>query len=203
MDPLYLSLILLAAGLVVFALEFFLPSAGMLGITCAICLCSSVVLAFMHHWIAGVAVLLVIATMIPLMFSVGVQIWPHAPIGKRILIGKKDREDVLPDPEGMATLEALVGQIGIAKSKMLPSGLVRIEDQAYDAVSDGFPIDEGDRVRVVAIRTKRVVVRPLRDSEPELVDAAGRDESLLSKSLEDLGFESLDDDISTQDSGTN
>ena len=142
MDPLFWALILLAAGLVVFVLEFFLPTAGLLGITCAILLCASIVMGFMHSWLAGTAILLAIALLLPVFFSVAVKIWPHTFIGKRIIQKQMTREEVLPEGD-LEELQALVGMRGIAKSKMLPSGRVRINDQSYDAISNGFPIEAG------------------------------------------------------------
>ena len=191
MDPLTWALILLAAGLVIFVLEFFLPTAGLLGITCAILLCASIVLGFMHSWLAGTAILLSIALLLPVIFSAAVKVWPHTFIGKRIIQKQMTREEVLPDDDS-ESLKALVGARGIAKSKMLPSGRVRINDQSYDAISNGFPIDAGQIVEVFAIKNKRMVVRPVNDDQP--MAASEDDAHLLSQSAEELGFDSLDDE---------
>ncbi len=189
MDPLIWALILLAAGLIVFVLEFFLPTAGILGVTCAILLCASIVLGFMHSWLAGTAILLTIALLLPIFFSVAVKIWPHTFIGKRIIQTSMTREEVLPDDEG-EELKALVGLRGVAKSKMLPSGRVRINDRSYDAVSNGFPIEAGQVVEVFAVRNKRMVVRPVFEDEPIVTAEDGAD--LLANPIDELGFESLD-----------
>jgi membrane-bound serine protease (ClpP class) len=193
MSPLTWSLILLVLGLLLFGLEFFLPSAGFLGILCAVCLCASVVLAFMHHWIAGVSVIISICVLLPLLFSLGVEVWPHTPIGRRILIGRVSKDDLLPESDTQDELKSLIGRIGLAKSKMLPSGIVKIDDVVYDSISDGFPIDEGDRVKVVAVRHKRIVIRPANEQSEQRTATTDADRDLLSQSIEALGIEPLDE----------
>ena len=63
-------------------------------------------------------------------------------------------------------LKGLVGQVGHAKSKMLPSGMITIEGRTIDAMSEGMPIEPGEAVRVIEVRGTRVVVRPLSEESP-------------------------------------
>ena len=44
---------------------------------------------------------------------------------------------------------------------MLPSGSIEIGGKVLDAVSNGVPVDAGDGVEVVAVRSNALVVRPL------------------------------------------
>ena len=60
-------------------------------------------------------------------------------------------------------LEGLVGRVGRAKSKMLPSGIIVVEKQSYDAVSEGMPIEAGQRVRVIEVRGNRLIVEAMGD----------------------------------------
>ena len=86
----------------------------------------------------------------------------------------------------------LVGKIGIARSKMLPSGAVEIEGHMIDAVSQGQAIEPGQYVVVLEVRSNRVVVRPAEDDEQR----GGRNpDDLLSRPIDELGFESLDDPL--------
>jgi membrane-bound ClpP family serine protease len=71
---------------------------------------------------------------------------------------------VLPQTAAYRTLNTLIGKRGIAKSHMLPSGVVAVDGKTYDAVSNGLPIDPGAKVRVIGLDTQRLVVRV--DDEP-------------------------------------
>ena len=94
MDPLYWSLILTAAGFLVIFLELFIPSAGVLGLVAGICLVSGIIVGFFDSTATGFLVLLAILVMLPIMFAAMIKMWPHTPIGKRILIGPVDMDDV-------------------------------------------------------------------------------------------------------------
>jgi hypothetical protein len=76
---------------------------------------------------------------------------------------------------------------------MLPSGAARIEGRVVDAVSQGMPIDKGQRVVVVEARAYRVVVRPVEEGEQV---ASTDPNDVLSRPLDELGLEPLDDPLS-------
>jgi membrane-bound serine protease (ClpP class) len=67
-------------------------------------------------------------------------------------------------------LEGLIGHVGRAKSKMLPSGIIVIEKDSYDAVSEGMPIEPGQRVRVIEVRGNRLIVEATADEPPSATD---------------------------------
>ena len=49
---------------------------------------------------------------------------------------------------------------------MLPSGVVIVDGRNVEAVSEGMPIEVGQEVRIVQVRGKRVVVRPIELDAP-------------------------------------
>ncbi len=192
MSPLVWSILLIVAGLIVIAVELFLPSAGLLGILAGSLIVAGIVAAFLSGVVAGTVVLVATSLSLPILIALAIKIWPSTPIGKRILIGVMTEEDVLPKEDLQQSLQALIGHRGIAKTKMLPSGIVWIEDRNYDAVSDGFAIEPGSAVEVIAIRTKRVVVRPV--SAEELAQSAPIDSAdLLARPIDQLGLEPMDE----------
>ena len=73
---------------------------------------------------------------------------------------------------------------------MLPSGAVMVEGQTIDALSEGMPIEAGQRVRVIEVRGNRVVVRPADDDEQP-----DPDDDVLSRPIESLGLDSLEDPL--------
>ena len=78
---------------------------------------------------------------------------------------------------------------------MLPSGAIIIAGRTYDAVSEGMSIDQGKNVKVIDVRTNRIVVRPT-DSQPsQHVADDGDSEDMLSRPIDSLGLDSLNDPL--------
>lgn len=192
MNPFYLSLILIGIGFLVVFLEFFVPSAGMLGVLSAVLIISGIVAAFFHSLSFGTLMLLITVVAIPIIFACMIKIWPHTPIGKRILIGDLTDEDVLPNDEHYTRLESFIGQLGVAKTKMLPSGIVVIDGEKLDAVSDGFAIEPGDPIKVVGVRANRIYVQPFDGDVKDANDVPARDRDVLSQPIDELGINSDD-----------
>lgn len=191
MDPFFWSMILVSLGFAVVALELFVPSAGLLGVLAAVFFISGIITGFFHSLQTGAVMLLITTLCLPLLFVLLVKVWPNTPIGKRVLIGRMSAEDVLPRGESY-NRENLIGKKGVAKTKMYPSGMIKIGDKSYDAVSDGFAIEAGQPIKVVAIRMSRIMVQ-LYDPETEVGDFD--DDDVLSRPIEDLGIEPMDDPL--------
>ncbi len=186
MNSLIWSLLLLAGALVVVGIELFIPSAGLLAVLATALFIASIVVAFFHSAMTGVGVILAIAVLLPFLFTAFVRLWPHTPIGRRVLIQPPRKEELLPEGEGYDDLEQLVGRRGVAKTPMLPSGLVQIEGRKYDAISQGAPVDAGDRIEVVAIKTRKIIVRKVGEDEPETRDRNIDPDDILSRPVEDF-----------------
>ena len=189
MDPIYTSLLLLALGLVVIVLELFVPSAGILGVVAAGLLISSVVMAFYSSVQAGAILLSGIALGLPFLIGLWAKWWPHTPLGKLIMIGRQTEETVLPKTEQYVDYKELKGQLGIAKTKMLPSGIIIVNDRKYDAVSDGFPIEAGQPIKITSVKGTRLYVQPYDGKLDDEGQVPARDRDILSQSLEELGID--------------
>ncbi|HMP80590.1 MAG TPA: NfeD family protein, partial [Pirellulaceae bacterium] len=166
---------LLVLGILVVLLEFIVPSGGVLGVTAATLLGAGVVVAFMHSLTAGTIALVALAITLPSLFVAFVNIWPSTPLGKRILLGPQSKQDVLPPEQIQTPYEKLVGRKGTAKTKMLPSGIVLIDGNPFDAVSDGFAIEAGDPVRVIDVRMNRLIIQPFDPADDLPTDFSDRD----------------------------
>jgi len=158
MDPGYLGILLIIAGLVVSDLVF------------------------------GSFVLIGLTILLPFLFVALVKIWPKTPLGKAILIDDLGH-DVLPETE----VDSLVGQIGIARTKMLPSGMIEIDGEKLDATSEGFAIKPGDKVKVISVKGNRLHVEPYAGGdENSESDVRAADKDAFSTPLEELG---IDEDL--------
>lgn len=177
MDYFTWSLILLGIGLLCLVLEFFIPSSGMLGVLCVLSLIGAIVLGFMSGTTTGAAMLLGVLICVPAFLFAAIHFWPTTSFGKMILNEPpSDSDEVLPETYSYRGLRELVGKRGTAKSLMLPGGIVQVEGKNYDAISEGTPIEAGQRVLVVQISTQRLVVRaddgPIEETLPQRTELA-------------------------------
>ncbi len=188
-DPLVWSILLMLVGCVVLLLEVFIPSGGILAVISAAAFVGSILIAFQRGPATGFSFVLSTVVAVPLVLVLAFHYWPKTKIGKAFLGELPRDEDVLPDDPH----RALVGRVGVARSKMLPSGAVEIDGQMVDAISQGRAIEPGQYVVVTEVRANRVVVRPARENERPGKPTKPAD--MLSRSIEELGIESLDDPL--------
>ena len=140
--------------------------------------------------------LLIAVVALPVLLTVMFKLWPHTPLGKRILLKDLKPEDVLPKSSHYKKRNnSMVGKLGIAKTKMLPSGIVVIDGEKFDAISEGFAIDEGDAVKVIDVREHRIYVQPYDGEVGDTADLPVRDGDILSTPIEELGIDSIDDPL--------
>jgi membrane-bound ClpP family serine protease len=189
MDPLAWSALLLLLGLILVCVEVFVPSGGILGFLSIAALISGIILAFYHSGPQiGFLFLAIAAVTVPTALVLAFRWWPKTPMGRRLLLDVPTSAEVLPDSPQRRALRQLVGKHGVAKSVMLPSGAVTIDGQTFDALSEGIPIEAGQRIKVIEVRGNRVVVRPA-DDQPQSSD------DVLSQPIESLGLDSLEDPL--------
>lgn len=164
------AVLVLLIGLGLAVLEVFIPSGGILGFLSICSILGSVFLAFRQGPMAGFLILTMAIVGLPVVVVLALKYWPETPMGRRIILGSPRSEDVRSGITERRGLSELVGQVGQVKSPMLPSGAVAVNGRTIDAVSEGMPIEPGQRVRVVEVRGSRVVVRPITDEVPSPTD---------------------------------
>lgn len=188
-------------GLLVFALlcvvaEFLVPSAGLIGIAAAISFIAAILVAFGESNSLGMTFLGISLISLPVLVAAMVRIWPRTPVGRRMLnlpLEESERRPRGEDPR-MAELRALVGRVGIARTDLLPSGLIEIEGRRYDAVAPGAAIDRGAAVEVFNVETGKIRVRRT-DRRPSPGPAAGP-RAMIETPLDELDLEDLGDPLS-------
>ncbi len=187
-DPLGWAILLMVLGCLLVVLEVFIPSAGILSLMAAAALIGSILIAFREGPATGFTFTATVIFVVPVVVTLAFKYWPKTPMGKAILGEPPTEDEVRPeDPR-----RALVGRVGIARSKMLPSGAVEIDGQMIDAMSQGQVIEPGQYVTVVEVRANRVVVRP---TDQDVAAHDRQSDDLLSRPIEELGIESLDDPL--------
>lgn len=164
------AILLLVLGLALVVLEVFFPSGGVLGFLAACAIIASVVVGFRHNAGTGFGILAVAVFGLPAVVAVALHYWPETAMGRKFLLMVPRSADVLPDSPKKRRLKTLIGQVGRAKSKMLPSGVITVGGQTIDAVSEGMAVDPGQMVRIIEVRGNRVVVRPVDEEMPLATD---------------------------------
>lgn len=173
--------------------EFFLPTGGLMGVAALMTVVLSLVFAFSHSTTAGVTVSGIVLITTPMVFYGMVRVWPHTPIGRRMLNRRPGQQTESPQkrttPDG-TPLENLVGQSGIAKTDLLPSGRVQIGENKLDAISIGMPIDKGSEIVVTNVDAGRIHVRLMTDSDrQQAAPATPQSPPSLEDSLDSFDFE--------------
>ena len=186
------AILLLLVGCALVVLEVFIPSGGIISILSGVAFITAILVASWEGPTTGPVTGFVFAGItlfaVPTLVAVAFKYWPKTRMGKAFL-GELPREDeVVPED----SRRSLIGRVGVARSKMLPSGAVEIDGQMIDAVSQGQAIEPGAYVVVVEVRANSVVVRlagkDQRPSHPNPKD-------ILSRPIDELGIESLGDPL--------
>jgi membrane-bound ClpP family serine protease len=162
--------LLLLVGIGVAVMAVFFPSGGILEFLSICAIVAAVVKAFVEETTLGLIVLAVTLFGIPIAVVAALKWWPKTPLGRKFLLSVPSSQEVLPENNPRQMLEGLVGHVGRAKSKMLPSGIIVIEKESHDAVSEGMPIEAGQRVRVIEVRGNRLIVEAMGDEPLSAAD---------------------------------
>jgi membrane-bound ClpP family serine protease len=186
------AILLLVIGCALVVLEVFIPSGGIIAILSAVAFIGSIVIAFQPSATTGPTIGFMFAAItvfaVPALIALAFKYWPKTPMGKAFLGELPSEADVLPHD----ARRALIGRVGVARTKMLPSGAVEIDGQMIDAVTQGQAIEPGTYVVVAEVRANRVVVRPAgKDQRPSHQNP----NDLLSQPIDELGIESLEDPL--------
>jgi len=178
------------------SVEILLPTAGTMGIAALLVAIAAVAAAFLHSVMYGSIFLLMIVGAIPFLFAAAVKIWPHTPLGRMILIGDIKKENVMPKDSHYVRVADQIGRVGVAHTKMYPSGIVIIDDQKFDALTRGFPIEAGETVKVVSVKGNRLQVQKHdggNDSPHDSPsDSTNDTPDELTQTMEDLGIEDFE-----------
>lgn len=152
------TILLALLGIVLIIVEIFLiPGFGIAGILGIGALGASIYLAFPDpssalHALAITAVLLIVAAILLLRSVDSLARWKH-------IVLKTDLGGSEYTPVKGEERKLLVGKEGVSTTPLRPAGIIEIDGEPYDAVSEGSFIPQGVPVRVVKVESTRIVVR--------------------------------------------
>ncbi len=179
-----LGLLLLA--LVLFAVELFIPSGGMLGILCGLAAIASVTSFFFYSPAAGGFALIVYLIATPFLLVYGVKLWSRTPIGRRLILGGTeeldgrglDEDEIDQELDSRRRLShesdtSLIGRIAQTATPLRPVGVIRLDGRRMDALAESGVIDVDTEVEVIAVLDNQIKVRRLRATETTPSDDPG------------------------------
>ena len=152
----YETIILFIMGLALLLLEFFVPG-GIVGIIGGALIIIS--LLFAGASITHMAYSIIIAMFIAVIGMVILMKF----FGKKLhVFNKLVLRDATTTEEGYVSNTnrvELIGRIGEAVTPLRPAGVIIVDNERIDAVSEGSYIDKGKQVEVIKVEGSRIVVR--------------------------------------------
>lgn len=146
-------------------LEIFVPSGGFLLLLTVLSLSASQIVAFYHDTTFGWVYFGCLVVFGGLFSKLFIFVWLKSPLGRRMTL-EPDLEPVSSHRWATAATTAVgtvfvpvAGDVGTAKSRMLPCGKVSIRGQLFDALSEGEPIDTETPIVVLSVQGTSVIVR--------------------------------------------
>lgn len=158
------GLVLLAAAVLLLALELFIPSGGLLSVGSAVLAAGGLVCLYRFDTTWGLMGTLGVLIVGPLLLMYGLSIWRHTPIGRKI-INAPSEEDVAEASLAALRIEQerqrFLGREGLAVTDLRPVGVIKIDDEKHDATCELGFTPAGTRVKVSGIEPSQLRVRPV------------------------------------------
>ena len=167
------ELILVAAGVVLLALEVFVvPGFGVVGLLGIAGLLAGLVMSLIGDgstsvFVAGALTRVVGAAVLALLLSLLLlRYLPRLPFGRSLVLDTQ-----LEASGGYASPPELenrwLGRIGRTLTPLRPAGIVEIDGERLDVVSTGDAVDAGHRVKVIRVDGNRIVVQGMHSNNEE------------------------------------
>lgn len=160
-ESLMLGLALLGVALLLVVVEVFVPSGGVISLAATTVAIAGVVVLFRVSMLWGIAGILAILILGPLVGLFALQILPSTPMGRRMLFGDLGHDEPVLSGLNTPELDRLIGSEGTAVTDLRPIGVVKIGEERLDAVSELSFIRAGSRVRVTGVDPTQIRVRPV------------------------------------------
>ena len=154
--------VLLAAAILLLAIELFVPSGGVIGAAAFICAAAGVVMFFRVSIAWGSLGVAIVLVAFPSAFFAWVKFFPYTSIGQKMLGDEPEhvvRERAEREIAQREALDALVGLEGEALTDLYPSGYAQIDGERRDVLADGAMVEAGEAIVVNRIVDGQIHVR--------------------------------------------
>lgn len=152
-----ISLLILAIILCI--LEIFIPSGGLLGFSAFVSAIASIVCVFQINPTAGYISVGVFIVGAPLIFFLGLNLFPYTPVGKRLILKQNPKPDVIYDELRDKQRDSLVGTIGHVVTDLRPVGLCEINGKRVECIAKHGVITAGTKIKVESVSGLEIKVQ--------------------------------------------
>jgi len=136
---------LFGVALVLFALEFVVPSGGLIASLCVLAVSVGVFCFFMHSATWGLASLAVTLAGAPIAIAYGLKIWANSPLARRVVLSQAIEDE---PGKSHAAPRVAIGTLGVAETTLRPIGWIRIASHRHEALAEEGFIAAGQHVQV-------------------------------------------------------
>jgi membrane-bound serine protease (ClpP class) len=152
----WMEIRLFLLGVVLLAIEFFIPGFGIFGIGGICCILGSFYLALggnkpALYWLTGGLVVVLAG------FAVLIKYLPNNPAWNLVVL--KNRQENQHGYSSTPDLSDYIGKKGTAISMLRPSGTVLIDEERVDVVADGEFIASGEGIVVFKVVGNKIFVK--------------------------------------------
>lgn len=166
---------LVSIGFLLFGLELFLPTGGILGMLALSSMIVGITFAFKQGLLQGAIFLTLSGVGVPVALKLFFWAWPRTSMGRKMTVRSVAAEETIGNMQSHQVLDLLVGKTGKTLSELRPSGIVDFEGRRIDAISEGILIAEGLPVVCISAQGGHVVVKPFVANEFENLQISNMD----------------------------
>ena len=172
-SPILWAFIFIGIALVLFAIEIFVPSGGLLALMGALAVIGSLIAFFMHDVNTGLIASGTYIVFGPVLAWIAFRIWAASPLAKRMILGgivEEDSDEAMQASKAqqearLAELQSYIGKQGETITVLRPVGVVRIEGERVDALAESGSIEAEKHIEVITVYDNQVKVREVEESE--------------------------------------
>jgi membrane-bound ClpP family serine protease len=164
MDPMWIWVFTLALiSIILFVVEVFVPSAGILGTFSIMALVAAVLCLFIMNTVYGFVGLVAAMFLVPIGVAMAVKVFPRTPIGRRLILNDAQQagRHIRYSTQREDDYSELLGADGEVVTTLRPVGEVRFGDRRVNCLSECGVIEPGATVRVISISGIEVKVRQI------------------------------------------
>ena len=154
-------MLLLAAVLIV--VEICTPTFGTLMIVAIGLVTWAVYLFYTINHVLGIVATVGAIIILPIYIYVAVKKLPDTALGRILSLHRETADPGQGVPE-TNVLEELVGRVTTAESVLRPSGIIHIDDKRIVAQAEGGMIEKGTKVKIIRASGAHVVVRQVEET---------------------------------------
>jgi membrane-bound serine protease (ClpP class) len=172
-SPIIWAFVFIAIAIVLFFIEIFVPSGGLIALLGALSVVASLIAFFMHDANTGLIAVGAYIVFGPVLIWITFRIWVASPLASRMVLGGIVVEDeyeakqrsTARQKEQRAHLESFIGKQGTAITVLRPVGVVRIDGERIDAMAETGSIEADSAIEVTSVYDNQVKVRTVNSQE--------------------------------------